>query len=305
MGELRKDCLLDRWVLLSAVRARRPSDFKTRLIKNNKASCPFCPGHEHQTPNASYVVRKNSRWIIRSFPNKFNAVDNSPGNRGSSEFFNFMPALGYHEVLVETPDHNKSLADLPVDHISLVLDSYVKRILAFDSKYVFVFKNHGEEAATSIAHSHSQIVAYNQVPKLVESEVKAFKKFSFCPFCSIIRLEAKGPRFVSENSSFVAFTPFASRFPFEVWIFPKKHIKSLVDLTDFSALASILKHVLLKLRTINASYNFFVHNAPSKSDFHFHIEITPRLSKLGGFELGTDTFINVVSPEEAARFYRK
>lgn len=305
MGELRKDYLLDRWVLLSTARAKRPSDFKVRLLKNNKSSCPFCKGHEHMTPNASYVVRKNGKWIVRSFPNKFNAVDNFKGSKYSSEFFNFQPALGYHEVLVETPDHSKTLADLPVDHISLILDSYAKRILAFDSKYVFVFKNHGEEAATSIAHSHSQIIAYNQVPKLIESEVKAFKKFDSCPFCSLVKLESKGPRLVSENSSFVAFTPFASRFPFEVWILPKKHIKSLVDLDDFSALASLLKHVLLKLKTINASYNLFIHNAPAKSDFHFHIEITPRLSKFGGFELGTDTFINVISPEEAARFYRK
>lgn len=305
MGELRKDYILDRWVLIATERAKRPNDFKSKPFSSSKASCPFCPGHEHMTPPASYVVRKDGNWLIRCFPNKFAAVTCGAEKNHESEFFNYLTACGFHEVLVETPDHNKRLADLPLNHIILVLDSYVKRILAFDSKYVLVFKNHGVEAGTSLIHSHTQIVAYNQIPKLVQDEVKAFKKFSSCPFCSIIKLEAKSPRKAFENNSFIAFTPFASRSPLEVWIFPKKHIRSIIDVNDFSDLASILKKVLTKLGKINASYNFFIHNAPSKSDFHFHIEVVPRLSKWGGFEFGTDTIINVISPEEAAKFYRK
>ncbi len=305
MGELRKDYILDRWVLIAAERAKRPSDFKSISCCTSKASCPFCPGHERMTPSTSYIIRKDGSWLIRAFPNKFEAVSSNVIKKHESKFLNYFSACGHHEILVETPDHSKTLADLPVDHISLVLDSYVKRILAFDSKYVLIFKNQGEEAGTSLSHSHSQIVAYNQIPKLVEEEVKAMKKFSSCPFCSIIKLESQSPRFVFENNSFVAFTPFASRAPLEIWILPKRHIRSIVDMDDFSDLASILKRVLLKLKKINASYNFYIHNAPGKSDFHFHIEVLPRLTKWGGFEFATNTVINVVSPEEAAKFYRK
>ncbi|MFH1210727.1 MAG: galactose-1-phosphate uridylyltransferase [archaeon] len=305
MGELRKDYILDRWVLIATDRAKRPSDFKTKVRLNNKSNCPFCPGHENMTPPSSYVVSRNGRWLVRCFPNKFSAVTNIPVKQHSSTFLNYFSASGHHEVLVETPDHNKTLANLPIDHLVIVLDSYVKRILAFDSKYVLIFKNHGKEAGTSLCHSHSQIVAYNQVPKLVEDELKAFRKYSSCPFCSIIKLEAHGPRRVFENKSFISFTPFASRFPMEVWIFPKQHIKSLVDVNDFASLASMLKKILLRLQKINASYNFVIHNAPGKSDFHFHIEILPRFSQWAGFEFGTDTIINAVTPEEAAKFYRK
>ncbi len=305
MGELRKDYILDRWVLVATERAKRPNDFKLKLSYNKKFSCPFCPGHEHMIPKVSYEVRKNSKWLIRSFPNKFPAVTYVPEKTNKAKFFNSISASGHQEVLVETPDHGKTLSDLPLDHIKLVLESYVKRILAFDSKYVLVFKNHGGEAGTSIFHSHSQIVAYNQVPKLVQDEVKAFRKFPSCPFCSIIKLEAESPRKVFENKSFIAFAPFASRFPLEVWIFPKSHVRSIIELNDFSDLAITLKKVLTKLKNINASYNFFIHNAPGKSDFHFHIEVTPRLSKFAGFEFATDTTINDITPEEAAKFYRK
>ncbi|MEM4245220.1 MAG: galactose-1-phosphate uridylyltransferase [Candidatus Nanoarchaeia archaeon] len=306
MGELRKDYILDRWALIATERAKRPNDFKSsKKISGSKANCPFCPGHEHMTPPATYTVRKDGKWLVRCFANKFAAVGCGKEENYGNGFLTSFSACGNHEVLVETPNHNKTLADLPLEQIKLVLDSYVKRILAFDSKYVLVFKNEGAEAGTSLVHTHTQIIAYNQVPKLVEAEVKAFKKYDSCPFCSIVRMERNGPRMVFENDTFIAFTPFASRFPLEVWIFPKKHIKSLVDLDDFSDLAFILKKILLKLKRLNASYNFVIHNAPRKSDFHFHIEVLPRLSKFGGFELGTDTIINVVSPEEAAKFYRK
>jgi UDPglucose--hexose-1-phosphate uridylyltransferase len=305
LGELRKDYILDRWVLIATDRAKRPSDFKTKVCLNNKAHCPFCPGHEAMTPKETYVVRKDGKWLVRAFPNKFSAVSDIPVKEHNSTFLNHFSASGHHEVLVETPDHDKTLADLPIEHLNLVLDSYVKRILAFDSKYVLVFKNHGEEAGTSLCHSHSQIVAYNQIPPLVEEEVKAFRKFSSCPYCKILKLESHGPRKVFENRSFISIAPFASRFPMEVWIFPKKHIRSIVDVDDLTDLSSMLKKVLMKLKKINASYNFVVHNAPGKSDFHFHIEVLPRLAEWAGFEYGTYTVINAVTPEEAAKFYRK
>lgn len=305
MGELRKDYILDRWVLIATDRAKRPCDFKTKVSLNSKSNCPFCKGNERMTPKETYVVRKDNNWIIRGFPNKFSTVSDIPVKKHNSRFINYFSASGHHEVLVETPDHNKTLADLPLDHINLVLDSYVRRILAFDSKYVLVFKNHGEEAGTSLSHSHSQIVAYNQVPQLVQEELKASRKFPSCPYCKILNLESHGPRKVFENSSFISIAPFASRFPLEVWIFPKKHLRSIVDVDNFTDLSSMLKKILVKLKKINASYNFVIHNAPGNSDFHFHIEILPRLAEWAGFEYGTNTVINAVTPEEASRFYRK
>ena len=122
----------------------------------------------------------------------------------------------------------------------------------------------------------------------------------------LIRLESKSKRKIVANKSTVAFAPFASRFNFEAWIFPKRHVKSITAMYDHELydMASALKKILVKLKKLNVSHNFFLHYAPQGHDLHFHIEITPRLAKWGGFELSTGAIINSVTPEDAARFYR-
>jgi UDPglucose--hexose-1-phosphate uridylyltransferase len=309
--ELRKDYILERWVFLASDRKKRPREFKSKGEKEEKKICYFCPGNEHLTPPEIGRIGKK-KWKIRWFPNKFPAVEQK-GNfsiKTDNTYFTFSDAYGIHEVIVETPHHNKQMWDLSNEHIKEVLDVYKQRITELGRlehiKYVIIFKNHGKEGGTSLVHSHTQVTAINIVPTLVKEEVEAFKRYENCPYCDIINIEKNSHRRCFENNSMVAFAPYASRFNFEVWIFPKRHLKNITELKDNEALdlAEILKNVLEKLKKLNAAYNFFLHYAPEGEDLHFHIEVTPRLAIWAGFEFSSNAVINSVAPEDAAKFYR-
>ena len=309
--ELRKDYILDRWVIIASERKKRPKEFKKTKAKK-EGICYFCPGNENLTPKETGRIEKNGKWIIRWFPNKFPAVshEGSPAIRSANKYFTYSDAFGIHEIIVETPDHNKQLVDLTEDHIKEVLKVYASRITELSktdgTKYVIIFKNEGMEAGPSLVHSHTQVVAYNKIPSLVKDEINAAKTYGTCPYCEIINIEKKSDRRVFENDNFVSFTPYASRFNYEIWVFPKEHIKNITEMNENKLLdlASMLKKILVKLKEINISYNFFLHYAPEGKDLHFHIEICPRLATWAGFELATNATINSVSPESAAKFYR-
>jgi len=309
--ELRKDYILDRWVIIASERKKRPREFKKNKAKK-EGICYFCPGNEDLTPKETGRIEKNNKWIIRWFPNKFPAVshEGNPEIKCANEYFTYADAFGIHEIIVETPDHNKQLADLTEEHIKEVLKVYANRVRELSkidsTKYVLIFKNEGMEAGTSLIHSHTQLMTYNKIPKLVEDEVNASRTYRTCPYCEIINIEKNSYRRVFENNSFVSFTPYASRFNYEIWIFPKEHIKNITEMNEKKLLdlASMLKKILLKLKKINLPYNFFLHYAPEGKDLHFHIEICPRLATWAGFELATNATINSVSPEDAAKFYR-
>ncbi|MBW2989661.1 galactose-1-phosphate uridylyltransferase [Candidatus Woesearchaeota archaeon] len=310
--EQRKDYILNRWVFLATERKKRPREFKKKEIKEKVKTCFFCPGSENLTPPEIGRVEKKGKWKIRWFRNKFPAVkpEGNPVIRTDNDFFTFSSAYGCHEVIVECAEHDKQLWDLSRKHIEDILKVYKERITCLikekNIRYVIVFKNHGREAGTSLVHSHTQVVSLNKVPKLVEEEVNASERYETCPYCRIIGIEKKSDRRCFENDSFVAFTPYASRFNFEIWVFPKRHIRVIDELKEreFSDLAGILKRILAKLKKINASYNLFIHYSPDGKDLHFHIEITPRFAVWAGFEFSSDEIINSVSPEDAAKFYR-
>jgi len=311
--ELRKDYILDRYVLISPVRGKRPHEFVvTTEEKITPANCYFCPGNENMTPQEIMRIPDENRgWKIRVFPNKFAAAELA-GNyniRTDNKYYTFSAGYGKHEIIVETPDHYRQLSDLNENEIKEVLKVYANRITEISKidgiKYVCVFKNHGRDAGTSIAHSHTQIVAVNLIPTLVQEELNAIKKYNSCPYCELIENERKSYRRCFENNNFVAFTPYASRFHYEIWIFPKKHIKSitLMDEDLLFDLSRIMKQVLVKLKEMNAPYNYVLHYHNDDA-FHFHIEILPRLATWAGFEYSTNMAINSVPPEEAAKFYR-
>ena len=311
MGILRKDYILDRWVYYSTERKKRPFEFrKEEVIKESKI-CFFCPGSEHLTPKEIGRVEEKGTWKIRWFPNKFPAVE-LKGNAklAKNKFFAHSDAYGRHEVIAETSEHKKQLADLSVEHIMEILEVYALRMKTLSQlkgiKYVTIFKNHGVFGGTSLVHSHTQIMAISILPKEIMDEINAAKKHKKCPYCNIIKIESKTKREVFENKNFIAIAPFASRFNFEVWIFSKKHKKNITEFDDneLKDLAVILKKILLKLKRLNASYNYYLHYAPQGFDLHFHIEVSPRFAKWGGFELSTGAIINSVMPEDAARFYR-
>ncbi|MDP3765430.1 MAG: DUF4931 domain-containing protein [Nanoarchaeota archaeon] len=312
MGIIRKDYILDRWVYYAAERKKRPRDFKSIEVKDNSKICFFCPWNAHMTPPEIGRVEYKNGWKMRWFLNKFPAVENKGKARlKSKKYFSESDSYGVHEVIVETQHHKSQLADLPASQIRELLEVYKVRIRELsklkDIKYVDIFKNHGKDAGTSLAHSHTQVVALPQVPTLVRQESEAAKKYKKCPFCEIIRLESKTKRKIFETKNVIAFAPFASRFNYEAWIFTKQHKKTMEELEEyeFEDLAAALKKILVKLKKISASYNFYVHYSPEKENLHFHIEVTPRLATWGGFEISTDAVINSVLPEDAARFYRK
>ena len=310
MNEIRKDYILERYVIIATDRAKRPAQFIKQKQKTTKGTCFFCPGNEHLTPPEIDRIEKNNKWLIRCFPNKFAATTTKGNPKIKTKGLVHADAFGKHEVISETPNHKQQLSDLPIIHIKLVLEMYTRRLLNLSKidgiKFVSIFKNKGKEAGASLPHAHTQIIAYNKVPILIQEEIKASKKEGKCQYCLIIRKEKKSKRIIKENKNFISFTPYASRFPFEAWIFLKKHKTSITDLNknELIDLARQLKSILSKLKKLNAPYNFYIHYAPGRTDLHFHIEIAPRLSTFGGFEFSTDTIINVMSPEKAATFYR-
>ncbi|MGV8171205.1 MAG: galactose-1-phosphate uridylyltransferase [Candidatus Woesearchaeota archaeon] len=317
--ELRKDYILDRYVIISEIRGLRPNFYKKEFINeqlvDDKTPCVFCPGHEYLAPREK--GRIGDPWMMRWFDNKYPAVEplGKQYIQTDNKYFTFSDAYGYHEVIVESNDHDKQLHDFDDSELRDLFILYKNRILELSNKdnikYVLVFKNYGPEAGTSVKHTHSQVIAFNHVPKLIRDELTAVSNNLMCPYCEILAIERKSYRTCFENDSFVAFTPYASRFNYEIWIFPKRHYVSITQLSDseMHELAVIMKCVLSKLKILNCSYNYYIHDCPKDfvthpKNLHFHIEITPRIDTLGAVELGAETYINRVSPETAAKFYR-
>src|SRR3989338_1641381 len=316
--ELRKDYLLNRWVIISEKRGERPKEFSKQEIIEEGKICYFCPGNEHLTPNETFRVNKTGTdtWKIRCFLNKFPLIT-SEGNPKffTKGFFTHSHPYGYHEVLVETDVHSKQLADLSEEEIKEIFEVYSKRIEFYSKKpkikYVAVFKNSGREGGTSIIHTHTQIAAWNMIPPTIEEEISAVelykKKHRKCPYCEIIKIEVRTKRKIYNGKYFAVFAPYASRFHYETRIFPKEHLHSLLDLNDeqMKELAHVMKKILVKVTAITNSYNYYLHYSPPGKDLHFHITITPRMSVWAGFENSTGEIVNSVSPETAAEFYRE
>ncbi len=310
MKQIRKDYILERYCIISEKRGKRPHDFK-RKIELNKGIDYFSPENEKLTPKETYRVG-NKLWQIRTFPNKFSAVE----NKGKKEFethnkyYKFATAYGFHEVIVETRSKTKMLSDLSEEHVVKVLETYSQRIETLEKKkgvkYVTVFKNKGSEAGTSILHSHSQLIAYNQIPPLVKEKIEKSTK-KHCKYCEIIEKEQNSERKILETENIASFTPYCSIEPYHAMIFPKRHVKRISELNEQEKkdIAKAIIKILGKLKKINASYNLILHYSPKKENLHLQIEIIPRLAIWAGFELGTGTYIISVSPETAAEYYRK
>ncbi len=340
MSELRKDLISGRWVIIATERSKRPDDFRPHAAAapapEAAGFCPFCEGNEGKTPPEVFALRAAGTgpdtpgWTVRVVPNKFPALNpGPPPPRATRGVYQSMEGRGVHEVVIENPDHALELADLPVAHVRDVLRVFQQRILAIETgfhyQYVQVFKNKGKEAGASLSHPHSQIVATPIVPKRVKEEIygadRLFRAFKECAFCRILRdEETAGTRLVAGNAHFTAFAPYASRFPFEMTIFPRRHSAFFTDVREdeLVALAEILKRVLTRLKETvgDPPFNMVLHQAPNPSlslegwpdihlKSHWHVEIIPILTKVAGFEWGTGFYINPVPPETGARFLRE
>jgi len=218
MSELRKDYILDRFVIIAAERGKRPVLVSEKPdVVDDSSQCPFCPGHEAMLAGIINEIKKGKSWTIRVVPNKYSAVslEGNPEIRTDNKFFTFATAFGYHEIIIETPDHNLEIEELPVEHIQGILKTYIWRIKELNDKpnirFVSVFKNRGKEAGASIKHSHSQVIAYNHKPSWIADELLKvydyFIKNESCPYCEIIDIEKRSFRRIFEDEHFVSFAP--------------------------------------------------------------------------------------------------
>ncbi len=329
MPELRKDPISGRWVIISIERGKRPSDFISPSQKRRAGGfCPFCPGNEHTTTPEIMAFRpagtspNSPGWTLRVVPNKFPAlqIQGELAKRGEG-VFDMMNGVGAHEVIIETPDHQLSLATMSLRAVEDVLWAYFFRLTDLNKdvrlKYVLIFKNEGEIAGSSLEHTHSQLIALPIVPKSVKEEMDSAKKYydnkERCIFCDIVNQELSADkRVIYENDKYVSISPFAPREPFETWILPKKHESNFSPPDkSFSSFAEILQRTLRQLDKVLdiPPYNFIIHTSPFKEEindyYHWHLEIVPKLTKTAGFEWGSGFFINPTPPEEATQYLKE
>ena len=334
MPELRKDPVTGRWVIISTDRAKRPTDFSREPVRMRGGFCPFCPGNESKTPPEVLAYRPQPDggpaperdtpgWRVRVVPNKFPALG-IEGNldRQAEGMFDRMNGVGAHEVVIETPEHNLTLANLPIKRVEDVIWAFRDRIIDLRQdkrfKYILIFKNHGEPAGASLEHPHSQLIALPIVPRQVIEELQGAKQYytykERCAFCDVIHQEMDaGVRVVAENADFLTISPYAPRFPFETWILPKRHESAFENSTSqsYENLARAVQTLLAKGNLVldNPSYNFIIHTSPlqeaNNDYYHWHMEFMPKLTKVAGFEWGSGFYINPTPPEEAARFLRE
>jgi UDPglucose--hexose-1-phosphate uridylyltransferase len=338
MSELRWDPLKLHWVIIATERARRPRDFFVESDAGGMTSCPFCYGNEDKTPPEIFAIRNSGPanspgWQVRVIPNKYPVlrVEGELKSRGHG-LYDVMNGIGAHEVIVETPDHDRQMADLTTAEITDVLSAYRTRFLDLRRdirlRYMVLFKNHGIKAGATLSHSHSQLIAVPLTPPVAATELKTCRDFfavkERCIFCDLIDFElTNGDRVVREFANFVILTPYASCFPFELRLYPKRHGHDFALLSDaeLAELAVAMKDMLLRLKRVlnDPPYNFILHSAPPQQerlgkpdywssveyDYHWHIELVPRLTQIAGFEWGTGFYINPTSPEDAATFLRE
>ncbi|MFH1541298.1 MAG: galactose-1-phosphate uridylyltransferase [Elusimicrobiota bacterium] len=332
MPELRRDLISQRWIITGT---QTEEEFFSALNPKSKESlkeCSFCEGNETKTLSEIYSIRKfdtrpnTPGWQVRVIPSK-SAIFKIEGDVGKigRGIYDMMNNIGAHELIVESPQHIKNLCELPVEQILLVLKVYQTRLkdLGNDKRlrYALIFKNQRPKSSERFGHTHSQLAALPLTPKIIKDElISARDYYSYkerCLFCDIIRQEQKDKkRIVEENPDYISFVPFATKFPFELLIMPKKHNAdfSLESDSSLKNFAQILKISLSKISTVlnDPPLNYILHTIPYMRqkpgywktihiDFHWHIEIYPQISEITGFEWGSGYYIQPLLPEICAK----
>lgn len=330
MWQFRKDPLSDRWVVCAQGRDERPNEYSGNGARRTSSRCPFCAGHEQDTPPHIAVYGSQLRetnqaadWRVRVVPNKYPAFQpgGDPAAVLEESLYTRARPVGAQEVIVESSRHVASLTQLNDEEVTLVLRAYRDRMLAHrlegHYRYALLFKNVGPRAGASLEHSHSQLIATPMVPGEVAREVAAaralYQQHHDCFFCRVIRDEqTRRRRWVAESPRFLAVCPYASRMPYEMWMLPRAHAASFEDQEDaeLAELAIFLREMIGKLESLHQdlAYNYFIHTIPfdtvSSCHYHWHMEIFPRLTTTAGFEWGAGCYINPVPPEQAAAILR-
>jgi len=341
MSELRYCPIKGRWAIIAPERRMRPLEFLLPAPAEMPPSPevdPFAPGNEDRTTPEIFSLpaldaTAGSRWQVRVFANKFPAlrVEGEVVREGVG-LNDSVSGVGAHEVIVECPESTREMADFRVDELLQVLTAWRARIvdLRRDTRlrYILIFKNQGSEAGASVHHAHSQLIATPIIPSVVAQELKSarkhFKRKERCLFCDLIHQELElGARIAIETDRYVALNPYASAMPFETWILPRRHGHDFAtaDDAELRGLAVILGDLLRRIRWLleDPPFNLVLHTAPSphprsghpddwstiEHDFHWHLELVPRISRRAGFEWGSGYTINPTAPEEAARHLKQ
>lgn len=334
MPELRHDPVQKRWVIIATERANRPQDFIVSSRTENGEDCPFCPGNEEFTPpDLCRVGGSGAGWKARCIPNKYPALRvEGELERAAAGQYDRMNGIGAHEVIIETPDHHSDLPELSIDDLASVLGIYRDRILDLSRdirfKYILIFRNHGAPAGASLSHPHSQLIATPVTPRTVAIELESARQHYMvkerCIFCDIIAQEMQEHRrIVTLDQDYVTWCPYASRLPFEMTMAPRRHNHDFAAMgnDDMVRLARHLRGVMRRMKSglEDPPYNLMLHTCPAyhlensrsgywstiRMDWHWHIEILPKLSRTAGFEWGTGFYINPTPPEDAAEFLRQ
>lgn len=315
------------WVIFAPNRGIRPREVRPKnaelllqnLIANN---CPFCKSDlEFNEPVLLEIPGSSGEvWLTRVVENKYPAL--SPKlkpKRLISGIYLELPGYGYHEIIIEGPAHNQSLATMPVENVTAIVETYRQRYLQLvqvqDVLFIIIFRNHGSKAGASQQHPHSQIIATPIVPRRYrwrEDEAQRyFDELGHCAYCDILEFEDdEHKRVIGENEQFIAFVPYAAEVPYEIWILPRVHRSDFGSIlpAEVVAFASILQEVLWKLylRLGNPDYNYAIMSAArykaGEPQLHWYCQIRPTLTTAAGFEMGSGISINPSLPEADAAF---
>lgn len=325
ISELRQDPVSKDWVIISTNRSKRPSDYRSSFPQDQDTPIDLCPFENPEKFGneiiKTYRKKGSDEWAVKVIKNKYPIAsgDNCLGEERRGPYIVKTQSSGSNEVVI-TRDHRKSFASLSVDEIEVVFEAYRDRFESLKKEkcvsYVLVFHNHGREAGASISHPHSQILAIPFIPSDVKKSLSGSRKYfsekGRCVHCDILDWELKQKkRIIFENSSMAAFVPYAPDFSFEIRIFPKKHQSCFEETGDIRDLAEALKVSLAKIYSGlgNPAYNFFIHTAPVEAGeeycyYHWHLEINPRTSAWGGFELGTGGDVISIDPDDVAEYLK-
>jgi UDPglucose--hexose-1-phosphate uridylyltransferase len=263
-------------------RGDRPGVTRPRLDEETLGDlerCPFDEGREDRTPPETFALPEGREpdtpgWTVRVVPNLY-------------------PAFERQEVVVHTPRHVTSLADLSQTEVSSVASAWQARALAAGEDgflYVHAVVNEGRAAGASLLHSHSQLVWLRTVPPAVEAE-----RGRGCAVCDLLGEEA-----LQVEPGVVAHP--AGRSPYELLIAPSEHDEQGLA---SPALDEGLQALASSIRRLHAAEGRVPLNAWLHAQSHWHIELVPRLTVFAGVELGAGIYVNPLPPEEAARALRE
>ncbi|MGD1837115.1 MAG: galactose-1-phosphate uridylyltransferase [Nitrososphaeraceae archaeon] len=328
MGELRKDYVIDKFVIFPS---ETNNNKQEKIInKTDKNNCPYCPGNEHLTePSIVSLVIKGGMlqrlsdeegniikdWSVRVFNSNNPILIPQNSTLYTEKPLYSEPAYGYHQILVATPLHSDSFSTLSIEQWSNVLLVLQDRLrwLYTQKKvtYVCVYINNGIQSGDYVNHPHINMITFSEIPRTIESEAISSHKYvhenGSCPSCIVLSTELEGPRQILSTDNFISICPWASVFPYEFSIYPKKHSTSITKISqkEISDLAMILRSTLGGMSSVlnDPSFNLIFHLSPEKKNsrqFHWHIEVYPHLSSWGGLEKGFGVYSNNILPEYAA-----